>query len=165
MKLVTKFEDVISAIKTLNDSLDSNPELVGRLGQAHAYYAVDDDRGQTSFGFSKFVGYAGLSARSYLANYKELDGRKTEDALRAWFEELRYGSPAYEAKFDELHDWLAQFGKKPRGGGQQKIRIMVLKPDYHATILTGDDRKLLELLVAVADTLPIHQRHELRAAL
>jgi hypothetical protein len=43
---------------------------------------------------------------------------------------------------------------------------MVLRPEYRKTnSQTDEDRRLLELMLAVADLLPAKQRLELRAAL
>ncbi len=107
-----------------------------------------------------------LDPRGYLRDYKSLDGRNTEHALSKWFEELRFGTPAYEELFEQLTDWLSEFGKRPRGGDSQKVRLMVLRPEYRkANSQTDEDRRLLELMLAVADLLPAKQRLELRAAL
>jgi len=163
--LVTKLDSALSAIGTLNASLHDHPELADRLGQAHAFYVLENEE-KPLFGFSKFVGYDGLTPEDYLRDYKALDGRNTEHALSRWFEELRFGTPAYEELFEQLTEWLAEFGKRPRGGKSQKVRLMVLRPEYRETTASnGDDRRLLELMLAVADLLPANQRLELRAAL
>ena len=142
------------------------PELAGRLGQAHAYYVVPDADGKNRFGFSKFIGYQGLTAEIYLSRYKELNGLNTEHALKPWFDEVKPGSITYEQLFDELSEWMVGYGKKPRGGTSQYTRIMVLKPEFVAEADEAkDDRRLFELVAAVADMLPISQRNELRALL
>lgn len=164
--LASNLASVQDSIKRLNVSLPDHPELVGRLGQAHAFYVLEQGDDEPLFGFSKFVGYDGLTPESYLKNYKSLDGRNTEHALTQWFEEVRYGSPTYDELFEKLRTWLAQYGKRPRGGAAQKTRIMVVRPKYqNSTDDKSEDRRVLELLIAVADTLPANQRHELRAAL
>jgi hypothetical protein len=163
--LVTRLDSALDAIRTLNENLHQHSELADRLGQAHAFYVLDDGD-KPLFGFSKFVGYEGLTPEDYLRDYKSLDGRNTEHALSKWFEELRFGTPAYEELFEQLTDWLAEFGKRPRGGESQKVRLMVLRPEHRKTISQADeDRRLLDLMLAVADLLPSNQRLELRAAL
>lgn len=163
--LANKVDSALDAIRTLNENLHDHPELADRLGQAHAFYVLEDG-GKPLFGFSKFVGYEGLTPEAYLRDYKSLDGRNTEHALSKWFEELRFGTPAYEELFEQLTDWLAEFGKRPRGGESQKVRLMVLRPEFRrSTSHTDEDRRLLELMLAVADMLPANQRLELRAAL
>ena len=165
MKPVTNLEQVLENIDVLNRSVANNPELAGRLGEAHAYYAVGESHDGARFGFSKFIDYAGQTDRRYLGQYKEMDGRNTEFALKPWFEELRYGTSAYKVLLDQLGSWLSGFGKKPSEGGQQKLRLMVLKPEFREQVSTGAERKLLDLLIAVADMLPLDQRHQLRAVL
>jgi len=163
--LVNKLDSALDAIRKLNENLHEYPELADRLGQAHAFYVLEDG-GKPLFGFSKFVGYEGLTPEAYLRDYKSLDGRNTEHALSKWFEELRFGTPAYEELFTQLTDWLAEFGKCPRGGASQKVRLMVLRPEFRkSTSKADEDRRLLDLLLAVADLLPANQRLELRAAL
>lgn len=164
--LVTSLNSALASIVRLNESLPDQPELAERLGQAHAFYVLEQEHGKRLFGFSKFVGYDGLSPEEYLNDYKSLDGRNTEHALAKWFEELRHGSPAYETLFEQLTDWLAQYRKRPRGGEKQKVRLMVVRPEFREVNPSkGEDRRLLDLMIAVADMLPHSQRHELRAAL
>lgn len=164
--LVRNLDSAKAAIVRLNECLPEHPELADRLGQAHAFYVLEQDKGKALFGFSKFVGYEDLSAEDYLRDYKALDGRNTEHALGKWFEEVRQGTPAYRAWSGQLADWLAGYGKKPRGGKTQQVRIMVVRPEFRdAGAARGEDRRVLDLMLAVADTLPTNQRHELRAAL
>lgn len=165
-KLVASVGEALAGIRKLNASVNEHPELAERLGQAHAYYVLEEPDGGRLFGFSKFVGYQDMTAERYLQDYKELDGRNTEFALSRWFEEVRPGSPPYVALHAKLSDWLAEYGKRPRGGKDQQVRLMVLRQEFRDPHQgASEDRKLLDLLIAVADTLPAHQRHELRAAL
>jgi hypothetical protein len=61
---------------------------------------------------------------------------------------------------------LSEYGKRPRVGENQKTRLMVLRSELQADRRApADDRRLLNLLIVVADLLPIEQRHQLRAAL
>ncbi len=165
-KLAPNVASVIAAIERLNQFLPQNPELADRLGQVHAFYAYEKPNGDTLFGFSKFVGYDGLTDVQYLKQSKKLNGINTEHLLAKWFDEVKEGSPSYNTLYDKLSDWLAQYGKKPRGGKKQRARIMVIKPEFLQPVDFADqNRRLLELMLAVADLLPTHQRHELRAAL
>ena len=164
-KLVNSLEAVVAGIEHLNSELPNYPRLADRLGQAHAFYVLERDGREPKFGFSKFVGYDSLHPTDYLRDYKALDGRNTEHALKPWFEEVTPGTTAYKRLFDKLSDWLASYGKKPRGGSQQQVRIMVVRPEMRSPSAISEDRRLLELLVAVADLLPTKQRLELRSAL
>lgn len=166
MKLAQSLDSVLDAIRRLNVDLNNHPELADRLGLAHAFYVLEQDGEAPLFGFSKFVGYEKLSAEQYLNNYGNLDGRNTEHALKPWFEEVRPGTPEYARLYSKLEQWLDQYGKRPRGGEAQKTRIMVVRPELRETrVGTTEDRRLLKLMLAVADMLPVTQRHELRAAL
>ena len=166
MKLAQSLDSVLDAIRRLNGALDSHPALADRLGLAHAFYVLERDGEVPLFGFSKFVGYEKLSAEQYLDNYSVLDGRNTEYALKPWFDEVRPGTADYARLYSQLEAWLDQYGKRPRGGKAQKVRIMVVRPELReARPGAPEDRRLLDLMLAVADLLPVTQRHELRAAL
>ena len=81
-------------------------------------------------------------------------------AKKKFCAELRPGSRQYKAYHDKLTDWLAEFGKTPRN----PVRLMILKPNLEHVDET-EDRRLLDLLTAVADILPLDQRLELRSRL
>lgn len=165
-RLVGNVADALAGIRKLNDWVSEYPDLAERLGQAHAYYVLEQPDDEPLFGFSKFVGYLDMTPERYLRDYKKLDGRNTEFALSHWFEEVKPGSPTYKALHAKLSDWLAEYGKRPRGGSSQQVRLMVLRPEFREPDQSrAEDRRLLDLLIAVADTLPASQRHELRAAL
>ncbi len=161
MILVTTAAEAIAAIHDLQNQLGRSPELAQRLGLVHAFYIDEIDEGRSFFGFSKYIGYKGLDAATYLRDYKALDGLNTEKALDPFFEELRQGSPHYRIQHQRLTDWLATFGKTPRQG----VRLMVLRPEHRPQPEAGTDRRLLDLVLAVADLLPTDQRHELRMRL
>ncbi len=165
-KLVTDHKEATANIVRLNQVLPTNPQLADRLAHVHAFYPHTLKDGSVIFGFSKFIGYQGLTDQQYLRDYKKLNGLNTEHALSKWFDEVAIGSPAYKKLFIELCNWLDQFGKKPRGGKKQSARFMVLKPELEEQRHEGEqDRRLLDLMLAVADLLPTHQRHLLRSAL
>ncbi len=166
MQIVSKIADVRSAMDQFHEDLPESPGLASRLGQAHAFYVLPDKQGKPRFGFSKFVGYRGLTAANYLKNYKKLNGLNTEHALKPWFQEVMPGSSTYDELYEQLSDWLAQYDKRPRQGKKQHTRIMVLKPEAdedrsHET----SNREILDLLIIVAKMLPVHQRSELRSSL
>lgn len=166
MKAVSSIVDVMAAMDQFQRDLPNSPGLVSRLGQAHAYYVIPDENGRNRFGFSKFLGYRGLTAEIYLKHYKELSGINTEHALKDWFDEVKPGSSTYRLLFSELAEWMGEYGKKPRGGESQYTRLMMIKPQYMKEVGEArPDRRLLDLLIAVADLLPPVQRSELRAVL
>ena len=164
-KLVDSFESAKAAIVRFNAELDREPALADRLGLAHAFYVTQNADDKPIFAFSKFVGYDGLTASSYLKNYGSLTGIDTEQVLKKWFEELKTGTTGYNEHYEKLQSWLAEFGKKPRGGKTHNVRIMVPRPEYTRDANGNDDRRLIELMIAVADMLSTEQRLQLRAAL
>lgn len=165
-KLVQNLDSVIAAILDLNEKLPQYPLLVDRLAQAHAFYVYESENKEPLFGFSKYVGYQNLTPEKYLNKYKNLNGRNTEHVLKKWFEEVKEGSPAYDRLFEKLSAWLGEYGKRPREGAKQSVRIMIVRPEYREPDDTkAEERALLDLLITVANTLPASQRHELRATL
>ena len=162
MQLVTSASQALDAIRVLQKELKASAELASRLGQAHAFYILDDGSAEPLFGFSKFVGYVGLDAEAYIAGAKERSGTNTEHALSAFFDEIPQGSKLFDDYFGKLCEWLARYGKTPR----RNVRLMALRPEHRAEPAPeGEDRRILELLLAVADLLPAHQRQEMRARL
>jgi len=162
MQLATNPQEVINAINLLQVELDKSPELASRLGQAHAFYIDDSGVDGPLFGFSKFVGYVGLNADTYLQGYKHRSGTNTEHALSAFFEEIDPGSKLYKSYYHKLVAWLGRYGKSPRKG----VRLMALKSEYCGEpVCEGEDRRLLDLLISVSDLLPTQQRQELRGRL
>ena len=164
--IVRSSDDAVAGIKALNSELPKSADLAARLGQAHAFYVIDEDDKEPLFGFSKFVGYQSLTAETYLRDYKELTGINTEHALSQWFDEVPYNSVLYKALFSKLCAWMAEYGKRPRQGNSQKLRLMILKPECRYQYSRPDDRRdLLNLLIAVANQLPSALRMELKATL
>lgn len=162
MQLVTSSKEAIANVGRLQLELDSSPKLAGRLGQAHAFYIDDRVADGPLFGFSKFVGYVGLDAETYLDSAQERSGTSTEHALSAFFEELPQRSKLYKFYYAKLTEWLTRYDKSPR----KNVRLMVLKPEHREEAQEKDtDRRLLNLMVSVADLLSAQQRQELRARL
>ena len=165
-KLVSNADQALENIRRLSSELAKTPELADRVSMAHAWYIDARDPDYPVFGFSKFIGYKALTGAKYLKltgkkrknNDEGLDGRNTEWALKKFSEELREGSRQYKAYHNKLTDWLAEFGKTPR----KNVRLLILRPDPEHVDETKD-RRLLELLTAVIDFLPLDQRLELRS--
>ena len=163
--LATSPRRVRQAIKSFEKEVRSSPGLAGRLSYARAWYACRDAKGRWRFGPSKFVGYERLTAREYIElSRKGLDGRRTEAQLCQWFRELDPSSELHERLASLLSAFLAQYGKAP----SSKMRINVLDEDYDE--LVEDDRDasdppILDLIVAVAESLPRRELKQLRSRL
>jgi uncharacterized protein (DUF433 family) len=87
-RVVTSYDEVVQNIRTYNREVAERAGLAARIKQHPAWYAVKDAQGEWLFGPSKFIGYAGASAAKYLAGYSRKDGKETEPALAAWFEQV-----------------------------------------------------------------------------
>ena len=157
--LATTLESVINAIHRFAFEVSKSPDLAGRLSYARAWYAVQTHDGGWVFGPSKFIGYENLDAPKYLAWSDQLHGRKTEDRLEPWFAPVDASSPIYAELNRELSEFLSKFGKAP----SKSTRIKVLRqvPDMGDQASTA----ILDLLVAVAKTLPPAQLKSLRKQL
>lgn len=154
-KVASTPQTALSNIQRFGDEVKQSSELQGRLAYARAWYADKNKRGEWQFGPSKFVGYEGLDAKHYIRSAEERDGRRTEAQLQQWFTVVDPSSELYEELNSALINFLAKFGKVP----STKMRINILKAadDPSAT----DD--IVELLVAVAKSLPPSQLAKLRA--
>jgi len=162
MRLVSSAAQVRQNIATLENELAKAPELSERFGFVHVWYIDAGIPDEPKFGFSKFIGYEGLDAATYLKNYAEMDGRNTEWAMRDFAHEIKPETPAFRAYMSQLRDWLAGFGKTPR----KTVRLMVLDEAQMDPVETpAEDRRLFDLLLAVAETLPLQQKMELRSRL
>lgn len=115
---------VIEAIRRFEVEVRRSPELAGRLSHMHCWYAVAGSDGRWRFGPSKFVGYEGLNADTYLElSRRGLHGQTTEAWLRGkrWFAELGPSSDRYRRVRQDLDRFLGRYGKAPRRG----VRICV----------------------------------------
>ena len=108
-------EEVEDAIMRYARELNQSPGLAGRLSNVRSWYAVKHEKGKWHFGPSKFVGYMGLNADSYLNLSKKgkIDGRKTEEFLsqKQWFQVIEPHSDLHDILFEELTNFLSAYGK------------------------------------------------------
>ncbi len=156
---------VSDAIHRFADEVRRSPALSSRLAYARAWYAQQGEDGRWQFGPSKFVGYEGIDARTYIRlSRRGLDGRRTEAQLQQWFRELDPSSELYRRLSSELSAFLAHFGKAP----SRKMRISVLNEVYDENLGTKPDNAdapFLDLIVAVARTMPTSELKTLRQRL
>lgn len=156
---------VIDAIFRFSDEVGQSPALAGRLAYARAWYAAQSPDGKWRFGPSKFCGYEGLDAGSYVDLSRErLDGRVCELQLQRWFREVDPGSELYGVLSAELSAFLAQYGKAP----SRKMRINVRNDahdDQGLVGAVGDKTALVDLIVAVSRLLSSSELDVLRKRL
>ena len=156
---------VTDAIFRFSDEVGRSPALAGRLAYARAWYAAQSRDGKWHFGPSKFCGYEGLDANSYVdLSRGHLDGRVCELQLQRWFHEVDPGSEMYGVLSSELSAFLAQYGKAP----SRKMRINVrneIHDDQVPLGIDGDKTALVDLIVAVASLLSSSELDALRKRL
>ncbi len=132
-RLVDSPAQAIENIHRYQIEIRSSRELARRMTSAHAWYAVESDDGAWLFGPSKFIGYVGLTAETYLtmsARHYEpaedrLDGRKTEPVLRRWFEPSTRNGDVLR---DSLRSFLTECQQHARPNA--KARVCVLKKEF-----------------------------------
>ena len=165
-KLITNEAQALDNIQRFNDALERSPGLQSRLAYARAWYTGFEADGSYTFGPSKFIGYRDLSADDYLAG-DGLDGRQTEHRLAQWFVEIGPDHIAYEPLCEQLHDFLAAYGKAPSSA--MRINIPISAHDKAladvAAFTDDSDHALGDLLIAVARRLPHAERKRIREAL
>ncbi len=146
-----------------NAELAKNPLMQARLGFTHVWYAFRVGHGW-SFAPSKFIAY-GLSIPDYLATSGVRNGGNTEAHLRKWFDAVAEGSKLHARLATALNEFVAGFGKTPRAA----IRIKVLRNDLNDLSDLEDkdapQRAIVDLMIAVARTLPKKQLKRLRKAI
>jgi hypothetical protein len=164
LKIAAVPSQALTNIVKFEDELRGSPELQGRLAYARAWYAHQDKKGRWRFAPSKFVGYEGIDAKTYLQVAEESDGRRTEAQLQMWFAALDPMSELYEEVSRALFAFLAKYGKAP----STKMRINVLRKRrklYSGALEEDAHDTLVNLMLAVARTLPKAHLHHLRKQL
>jgi hypothetical protein len=140
---IVSIDQMIANIQRYNEDLAT---VADRLPYARAWYALRVGKGWL-FGPSKFIGYQGLSAKTYIERDKEkmpLDGRVTESILQQWSDLVENGDPRHNQLHTALNELCARFGKKPNS----LTRISVIRTgDQSAEAPSSDE--LVALLAAV----------------
>jgi uncharacterized protein (DUF433 family) len=128
--LVPDFRHVAENIKRYQDDLAANDGLVARMSRHPAWYALRGEDGRWLFGPSKFVGYAGITAKRYLAPYDRTDGRETERVLTEWFQTVDLNSVLGRELESQFRDFFSRYGKVPH----KLRRINVAKGQFGAEV-------------------------------
>ena len=135
--LVQAIENIRRYQTQLRPEVRKSRDLIRRMTAARGWYAIEADNGTWLFAPSKFIGYVGLtaetyvemSARGYQPAADRLDGRNTEPVLQQWFE------PSAR-RADELENALRRFlvDGHERSGPNALARICVLKEAYAGAV-------------------------------
>lgn len=167
IRLVTKQEQVLQNIRNFQKEVETNGRnnyLVDKMSHFRAFYAIKVD-GKILLAPSKYIGYrdrdldTSLTANMYAVNIYNLDGRKTEDALKPWFVEVSSG-PLYDELSIALDDLMASFGKKPNA----LVRFSVCKHDHPSAgeETGGGVTNLVEALLTIYREMPGDVQQEFR---
>lgn len=110
-QIVSSKQDVLRNILNYEAEVSRDRLLRGRMKRHPAWYAFQDDGGHWHFGPSKYVGYSAMTPSMYLENSSSLlDGRETEPALKAWFEEVPEGTDLHAALSEAFGTFAAKLG-------------------------------------------------------
>lgn len=158
MRIIVSPEEAATSIRQFQSEISTSTPLQERLGYARSWYVLRVDDGYL-YAPSKWVGYADMTADAYVSSSREMDGRKTEFALKAWFDAIPRNTAVHNLHLRNLGEFMSQFGKTPSTETRFNMFAVVVDP-----VQLNDDptEHLLDLLVAVALTLPPESRARLR---
>ncbi len=120
---VSHYPDVVQNVRVFNEALEQHPKLRSRLSYTHAWYFVPE---LDAAGPSKFIGYKGMTAEFYLANYYSgLHGNRTETEshLRRWFEVVDHDTAEHNYVFGLIHEMAWKYLKIPRSGCRYNVPV------------------------------------------
>ena len=111
---VDSYDDVVENVRRFNEDLkepepDPGQDLAGLLGYFRAWYYIPE---LDLVGPSKFIGYKGMSAHSYMEE-DDLDGRVSEPVLGRWFDVQTGDSVEAEFIYDIVQSLLKVHGRAP----------------------------------------------------
>ena len=122
--VVASLDQAHENIRRYQADVRKRPELAKLMRMVHAWYAIRSNDGSWLFGPSKFVGYAGNDAETYLSALGR-HGGESEAALKPWFAVARTGTPLRNELDDALSRFLQSLGH--HAGPRKDARICVPK--------------------------------------
>lgn len=155
--LVTEISQALTAIQNFQTEVASSTSLQDRLGYARSWYFIKNGDDYI-YAPSKWVGYVGMTAEVYVSTSKEIDGRKTEEVLGQWYDEVSASSRAYSFHIEKLKAFLGQYGKSPSSA----VRFNVLAIDLDNSPDDAASSKLVDLLSHVISELPAEAQARLK---
>lgn len=161
--IVSTVGQVVVNIRNFRSEAERSRALRDRLPYARAWYAVRNDAGGWDFGPSKYVGYRGMDADTYLEEAEQNDGRRTEAQLRRWFAVVDIESELFSELSEALTDFLADLGKAP----STAVRISVLESELegHESVEHDPNDAIVDLILTVTRNLPAEHQQRVRAGL
>jgi hypothetical protein len=109
--LINSASEAKDGIRRFQDELTCSSGIVDLLSSFQAWYAISDAEGRILLAPSKFIGYQGLTAETYRAVNRDIDGRATETVLSRWFSQP--DTQSEQALIQALAKLLSRYGKKP----------------------------------------------------
>ena len=92
--LVDSLDKAVENIRRCQTEIQKDPRVAQRMNHVRAWYAVESDDGMSwLFGPPKFVGYANLTAETYLSMTHGRYGRSAMAVLEDWFDVAPLASP------------------------------------------------------------------------
>lgn len=123
-KFVQDRDKVYKNIDQFHEDVNSDEGrlLQEKLSSFVAWYAYERN-GQWVLAPSKYIGYEHMNMELYFKDLVLLDGRKTEEVLRPWFEEATDSTK--NSVEDALQKLLGTYGKLPNS----RARILIPRSD------------------------------------
>ena len=103
---IDSVDEAVENIARYQAAVAAEPMLAARMRHVLAWYAVRSVDGTWSFGPSKFIGYANISAGAYLWDPALRNPRPREAALRKWFDVVPRDTPFWAELADALRKFL-----------------------------------------------------------
>ncbi|WP_210530050.1 hypothetical protein [Rubellimicrobium arenae] len=82
--LVTSLAEARDAVLAFEREVRRSPDLASRLAYSRAWIALKSE-GEWRYAFARWAGFRGLDAATYLSVSEQLDGRRSDAVLSAWF--------------------------------------------------------------------------------
>lgn len=129
LSIIKDLSQAIENIKLFQDEVLHSPDIKDRLSSVRAWYAWRDDPDDPwIFAPSKFIRYAHIDAKEYIAHSSDkMDGRLTEARLRNWFVTVEDRTPLSRDLNNALCEFLSRLDKKPN----KIYRINILKSQHN----------------------------------
>lgn len=107
---VSSLDEAFDGIRMFQTAI-ADPGMVEIASTYRAWYAIKEADGRVLLAPSKFIGYKGFTAQTYLQVNGVANGRQTEGVLGRWFQMPDAASE--EFLMQELAKLLGRFGKRP----------------------------------------------------
>jgi uncharacterized protein (DUF433 family) len=112
-ELVVTVEEATANILRFEKELERSAGMRAVMSYVRAWHAERAADGGWRVAPSKYVGYRNNDAEAYVKLHNRRDGRRTERALAAWFDEVTPASPRYDEINAAALRLFAKYGRAP----------------------------------------------------